>query len=134
MRRTFLSGAIIAATVGFVAGACDEEVTPPEPVPGTFVVSLISPSGAEGAVILETTDEGILSAASEAGQAFFWRGGDTSRIVVILDEPGAVRFTIEVEDVNAPPELEIVEVADGANALREDLTGYEVVLEAISAG
>lgn len=132
MRRISLSAAFIAVTAGFAVGACDEEVTPPEPVSGTLVVSLTSPNGAEGAAVLETSAEGIVGVANEAGQAFYRQGGDTSRIVVILDEPGEVRFTLEVEDVNTPPELEIVEVADGANELRADLTGYEVVIQATS--
>ncbi|NIR46287.1 MAG: hypothetical protein GWN99_17775, partial [Gemmatimonadetes bacterium] len=47
-----------------------------------------------------------------------------TRIVVLLDAPGTIRFTLGVEDVNRPPQLELVEVADPDNRLRGDLTGY----------
>jgi hypothetical protein len=121
----------VAAWLG--VAACGDEPTPPTPtpVPGDLVVSLVSPNGGEGAAVLETGDEGIVDIAAEGSQAYLWQAGGASRIVVLLDEPGDVRFTISVEDVNEPPRLEIVEVADGDNRLRESLTGYRVVLEPV---
>jgi hypothetical protein len=121
----------VAACLG--VAACGDEPTPPPPppVPGDLVVSLVSPNGGEGAAVLETSDEGIVDIAAEGAQAFQWRAGGGSRIVVLLDEPGDVRFTISVEDVNKPPQLEIVEVADGDNRLRESLTEYGVVVEPV---
>ncbi len=104
--------------------ACDDEVTPPEPVPGDLVVTLVSPNGAEGAVVLETADEGIEAIQSLAGEAHHWRNDGVSRIVVLLEEPGEIRFVLSLTDVNRPPAIEILEVAAPDNGLRDDLSEY----------
>ncbi|HSG80729.1 MAG TPA: hypothetical protein VLC48_00655 [Gemmatimonadota bacterium] len=122
------------------AVACDDEVTPPTPVPGDFVVALVSPNGEEGAVVLETTDAGILDVSlvvitriaggveiePAEGEAFHWRAGGTSRIVAYLNEPGEIGLMFSVDDLSRLPDLQIVEVADGENRLRAALTGYQV--------
>lgn len=125
----------LVAAVMIAAASCDDgDVTPPVPVPGDLVVTLVSPNGAEGAAVLETGDPGIVDIAGAGGvdTYHFERAGGQSRIVVLLDAPGAIGFTLSVEDINDPPELAIVEVADPDNRLRADLTGYEVQTEPVS--
>ncbi len=121
--KTVIALALIA-TVGPVA--CDDDPTPPGPVPGDLIVTVVSPNGVEGAVVLETADAGIVGVAADDAQVFHWRAGGLSRVVVLLDQAGDLRFRLSVEDLNRPPQLRIVEVADAANRLRPSHAGYLV--------
>ena len=128
---TRLLGLVCAAVIG--THACGEGPTPPQPLPGELLVTLVSPSGAEGAAVFETADAGLVeAAAAEDGDAYLLRAGRTTRIVVIMDDPSEIRFTLRVQDVHAPPALRIVEVADGANRLRVNLSEYRVEMEPAS--
>ena len=115
----------IACCLG--VAACDDAPPEPQPVPGDLVVRLVSPNGSEGAAVLQTTDGGITEISVEAGlHAFHRTEGGLTRIVLVRDEAGEIRFVMSVEDWNRPPQFEIVEVADGTNRLRASLVGYEV--------
>lgn len=121
--KTLIALALIAA-VGIVA--CGDEPTPPEPVPGDLIVTVVSPNGVEGAAVLETADAGIIGVSAENAQVFHWRAGGLSRVVLLLDQPGELRFRLSVQDLSRPPNLRIVEVADGENSLRASHAGYVV--------
>ena len=127
---TRLLGLVCAAVIG--THACGEGPTPPQPLPGEVRVTLVSPSGTEGAAVFETADAGLVEATAEDGDSYLFHAGGTSRIVVILDDPSEIRFTLRVQNVHAPPALRIVEVADGANRLRATLSGYRVEIEPAS--
>ncbi len=128
---------VCAIAVG--VNACDDEVTPPQVIPGSVVITLESPY-AEGAVVLETTDEGVIDVglvdvtmaagipvvSIADGEAFHSRTGGISRIVAYRDRAGEINIEVSVEDVNAPQVWQIVEVADGDNELRTSLSGYEI--------
>ncbi|UCC47466.1 MAG: hypothetical protein JSV41_08150 [Gemmatimonadota bacterium] len=133
MTRTGVALVLAYAAV-ISALACSEGRGPtrPEPMPGELLVAVVSPNGAEGAAVLETVAEGIVEAAAEDGDAYVFRAGNTSRIVVLLNDPSEIRFTLWVEDIHAPPALRIVEVADGENRLRATLSGYRVEVEPAS--
>lgn len=120
----------LIATVGLVA--CGDDPTPPEPVPGDLLVTVISANGAEGAAVLETGDAGIVGISANGAQAFHWRAGGLSRIVVLLGQAGELRFRLSVEDLNRPPRLRIVEVADASNTLRTSLAGYSVTAQPVT--
>jgi hypothetical protein len=125
---TVLAGVAVLGVAG-----CGDEATPPEPVPGDLAVSLVSPNGTEGAAVLETNDVGVVEVTPEVGQqAFRLTAGGVTRIVVLLDEPGDIGFTLSVEDLNRPPQLQVVEVADAENRLRPDLSGYAVASEPVT--
>ncbi|UCC75057.1 MAG: hypothetical protein JSV86_11070 [Gemmatimonadota bacterium] len=124
----FGAASLLAVAAALACLSCDEGPSGPPPGPGDLVVSLISPNGDEGASVFETDDEGIVEVAIEGGDVFHLRSAGTSRIVVLLDRPGRVRFTMNVGDRATAPELEIVEVADGENRLRDDLSRYSVRL------
>ncbi len=76
--------------------------------------------------MLETADAGIVGVAADDAQVFHWRAGGLSRVVVLLDQAGDLRFRLSVEDLNRPPQLRIVEVADALNRLRPSHAGYLV--------
>lgn len=93
-------------------------------------VTLISPHGPEGAAVLEMTggvDFGVV--ASELGQTFYEHDGETTRAVIVLQEPGTIRFTVHTEDIGKLPDVTVIQVADGNNQLRTDLSGYDVEFE-----
>ncbi len=121
---------IALAALSFIA--CDDDPTPPEPVPGDLRVTVVSPNGVEGAAVLETGDAGIVGISANGAQAFHRRAGGLSRIVVLLDQAGDVRFRLSVDDLNRPPRLRIVEVADGSNTLRPSLAGYSVTAQPVT--
>ncbi len=120
---------IALAAVTFVA--CGDDPTPPEPVPGDLLVTVVSPNGAEGSAVLETAEAGIVGVSADEAQVFHWRAGGLSRVVVLLDQAGELRFRLSVEDLNRPPRLRIVEVADSSNTLRPSLAGYRVTAEPV---
>jgi hypothetical protein len=121
------------AIAGLLAAvACDDAPPEPQPVPGELDVTLVSPNGSEGAAVLETEDEGIVEiSVEERLQAFHWTEGGLTRIVVLLEEVGEVRFRMSVTDVNRPPQLDLIDVADGENRLRNALDGYEIAVEPV---
>jgi hypothetical protein len=133
--------AIVAAAT-LALEACDDEVTPPQVVPGDVLLTLVSPNGAEGAVVLETTDGGVVSvglvdvnmvsgipvSSVANGEAFHLRSDGLSRIVAYRDQAGEISIEVGVEDVNDLPEWQIVEVGDGDNNLRSTLSGYDITV------
>jgi hypothetical protein len=97
---------------------------------GVIRVTLDTPYGADGAAVLVLTGSvGPGVVASELGDTFYGHSGGTTRAVVILDEPGHIEFTLQVEDVGARPTVTLVQVADGADQLRTSLSDYEIELE-----
>ena len=129
--RASRSATALACAAAVLFLACGEDATQPALVPGDLTVRVVSPNGLEGAAVLQTIQEGIVDITSEVGQAHHWRAGDVSRIVVLLDEPGEIRFTLSVADLNRPPQLRVVEVADPDNRLRSLLVGYVVESEPV---
>ncbi len=121
------------AIAGLLAAvACDDAPPEPQPVPGDLDVTLVSPNGSEGAAVLETADEGVTEISVEEGlQAFHWTEGGLTRIVLLLDDVGELRFRMSVTDVNRPPRLDLVEVSDAMNRLRTSLAGYEIAVEPV---
>jgi len=121
---------LVACVAALGIAACGDEATPPlEAVPGELLVRVESPKGLEGAAVLETADEGVVEITGDGGQLFQWRQDGNIRIVVLLDTPGEIRFVLEVEDINSPPQLRLVEVADPDNRLRAGLLFYRVIAE-----
>jgi hypothetical protein len=123
--RTGVAGLLAtAAVLAFLS--CDDGPSEPPAGAGDLVVHLVSPNGSEGAAVFETSDEGIVGVDCEACDVFYRRAGGTSRIVVLMTISGEVHFTMSVEDRQSPPELQVVQVADASNELRDDVSGYTV--------
>ncbi len=95
--------------------------------PGELHANILSPDGAvDGAAVLELTGPtGFGSLTTDRGDVFFERDGNTTRVVVVLDDPGLITFTMRVEDVSELPEVTVVQVADGNNELRSSVAGYD---------
>lgn len=125
----------LALAMALLAGGCD--LLGPEGVdgPGSISVELLSPNGVEGAAVFEVTGgTGFGAVTAPEGKSFFDHGPESSRVVVVLDQPGEVRFEISTDNVAKVPTVEVVQVADGQNALRGSLDGYEVRTRKIKVG
>ena len=108
----------------FALAACESA----GPTPGELEATLISPNGPEGAAVFEIAALGLGPITMQGGQVFTSETGQVTRVVVILDAPGQLAFRIAVDDVDAPPGVTVLEVADGDNNLQPSLSGYGVVI------
>lgn len=95
--------------------------------PGELHANILNQSGAvDGAAVLELTGPtGMGSITSGNGDVFFQRDGNTTRVVLILDDPGLLSFQMRVDDVSELPTVTVVQVADGNNELRTSISDYE---------
>jgi hypothetical protein len=94
--------------------------------PGAVTVSLVSPTGAEGAAVVALTGAGIGEVSGAGTRVFAAATPGGTRVVVVAEPAGALRFQVQVEDVTAPPTAALVEVADGEDRLRTSLQGYRL--------
>lgn len=107
--------------------ACERGGTGPEPEPsGEYVAVLESPNGAEGAAAIELTGAGIQSVTSDAGRLFVQAQGNTTRVVLVLEPAGEIRFRVTMAGPQQAPSATVVEVADGNDQPRASLAGYRV--------
>jgi len=124
--------ALTAVLAAVSVMSCDSEPSGPTGS-GTFFVTVTSPNGTEGAAVLSLAGGiGLGEVASTAGDVFVEHGADAIRIVVILDQPGQIRFTVRADDVGSLPNVVLVQVAGGDNQLRASLNGYDVEVAAIT--
>lgn len=126
------AGAMLLATL---IGSCDASGPSGPRGPGSFHFDLLSPNGSEGSAVFELTGVvGLGSVSSDRGDVFYDHAGETSRIVVIMNSPGQIRFVVGADNVRDVPEVRILQVADGEDALRESLEGYDVTVEQVKDG
>ena len=118
-----VSALLISATVT----ACDFLGLSGPSGPGELYATIVSPNAVDGAAVLELTGVSQLGyVRSDHGDIFLSSDGGTTRVVVLLDDPGPIRFHIRVEDVAELPSVTVVQVADANNELRSSLSGYDV--------
>jgi hypothetical protein len=112
-------------------GACDSLGPEDQGGSGSLTVSLLSPNGAEGSAVFELTGGVGLSTVSPiGGEVLYQHFGGSSRVVVVMDDPGVVSFIVRTDDVQELPEVNLIQVASGANELRGSLEGYTVEFSA----
>lgn len=125
--RRFGVARLLVAAMALACLACgDDGPSGPPPGAGDLVAHLVSPYGNEGAAVFETTDAGISSVDCDSCQIYHNRVDGTSRIVVLMDGSGELRFTLSVADRQSPPELRVIEVAGPSNQARDDVSVYAV--------
>jgi hypothetical protein len=120
------AAALLVAAAALVSLSCGDGTSGPPYGAGDLVVHLISPNGAEGAAVLETSDEGITGVACDSCDVYHNRAVGMSRIVVLMDRSGEISFRMSVRDRRLPPELQVVEVAGPSNEARDDVSQYTV--------
>jgi len=124
VRRVVALGLLFLA-----AGACDSMGPGEERGPGVLTATLRSPHGDEGSAVFRLEggiELGVISTPS--GQVFYQHAGTSSRVVVVLDDPGEILFQVQTGDRSEPPIVTVLQVADGDDALRPSLDGYTVDL------
>ena len=127
MRHQRRFAARLTAAAIFTAAFLGCDSTPVDVAgPGTLDAVLISPNGAEGAAVLQLIGPGLGQVTATEGNVFAEHGSDGVRLVIVLDQPGDIKFRIAVDDVGDFPAWEVIEVADGANELRASTSGYSM--------
>ena len=129
-KRKFSPTAAALVFLFFVAGACDSTGPDGPKGPGALTATLVSPNGAEASAVFEFTGGVDLSFVSVVGgEAFYQHSGGSSRVVVVLDDPGEIQFRVGTADVGEIPQVTVIQVADGNNDLRPSVSGYEIRVE-----
>lgn len=120
--------AAIAAFVAVAVAGCSDPDGPRGP--GAYEVAIESPNGEEGAAVIQLTGSGIEGARAADARVYLAHIDEsTTRVVLIRDTPGELRFQVDVRDLGAPkPSAVILQVADGDNELRGSLAGYRASL------
>ena len=127
--------AMAACLLVAAVAACGDSGPSGPSGPGTFRAEMISPHSADGAAVFELTGGvGLGDVTMSGGEVFYDRGPAGTQVIVLLDDPGQIRFQIRTENVGSLPSVTVVQVADGDNALRESLSGYHVQLVQVEEG
>ena len=122
----FKAGLLLAVLVSAIG--CSGADAGPVSGPGSFVATLESPNGVEGASLIHLIGGGVSSVQPLSGELFTSTSGDTTKVLVVLTTPGDVAFRVQVADTTQPPIVVLLQVADGDNRSRGSLQGYEVRL------
>lgn len=141
-RMNLGTGILLLATAALFTGCNDATAPGPKetaPHPGTVTLGLVSPATDDGAVLFRL-DRGRLSAddiqalrpARDDLQVFTSTTDDGWMVAVVGDGLAGALVLVDVADVSRAVALRttLLEVADEANQLRRDLSGYRVALMA----
>lgn len=124
MKRTRFALLPLAAALALGAlAACDGDPSG-RGNPGPVSATLVSPNADDGAVLLEFSG-GVRDVSVPGGQAFV-REGSPARALLVVGTPGAIQFSVLLDDVARRPEVTVLEVADGQSRVRAGTAGYRV--------
>ena len=121
-RGSSLLGAVALAAVSFAA--CADGSTEPTP-PGMIDVVLTSPNGPEGGLLVEI-DGPVRTVETDTGHLFRNDAEGRTQVLIVLDSPGDITFSIGVPNGTALPEYRIIEVSGPDDQLRTDLSAYRL--------
>lgn len=124
--------ALVAGTLLLLAlSACDLLGPSSSDGPGFLDIELLSPHGPEGAALLELAGvEGLSGITSQGAWVFYHDQGESLRVVVILNDPGTIRFRVGTASVKKVPEVTILQVSGADDSLRPSLSGHRVTVSA----
>lgn len=108
----------------FLVSSCDRATDPGGP--GTLTASLVSPNGAEGAAVLDIAGTVETVTGNDDVAAYTTPSATGTRVILVRMNAGAISVKLRVPDVSRPPQVSVVEVADGDDRLRSSLEGYRV--------
>lgn len=96
----------------------------------TWTAQLVSPNGAEGAAVLEI-DGAVAAVRGPAGSRILThRANGATRVIVVLDQPGAIAFELDLAERAPAPGANVVEVSGPDDTLRGSTAGYAVSIRA----
>lgn len=136
-RITYLA---LALGLGVLAACAHDSPTQPEsnqttvrpPVPGVLTVQLTTPHSDDAALVVTVSGASISDVGSPSGMLLHVRQrGDTVTAAVFGRIASGEVLHFSVPDVNAAARYvaRVVQVADSANAVRGELSGYGVKVE-----
>lgn len=121
------------AALGLVAlgvGGCDLLGPDGPKGPGTLTATLVSPNADDASAVLELTEGvGLGTISPMGGEVFYEHSLTSTRLVVVMDDPGQVRFQVRTENIGRLPEVRVIQVGNGDNQLRSSLSEYRVLFE-----
>lgn len=97
-----------------------------EPVFIAYDAAVVSPNGPEGAAVLELDGSFADAMSVGSGRVFTQASGGVTRVVLVRNTPGDLTFTLTLDGPGSPPEVRVLQVADGTNQLRGFLQRYRV--------
>lgn len=101
--------------------------------PGQLHITLESSNTDDAAAVLELSGSGLGNVEVLGGEAFLQQEGNTTRVVIVLDDAGKIDFSIDVDDMSQRPTVRILQVADGDNRLRGSVADYETAIQPLAA-
>lgn len=120
---------VLTCAVSFLAacGAKDNGTPTEVEVHRTYLLTLTSSGNGDGAALLKMSTAGVQTLEAIEGQVYFRRVGDNIRIMLLRAYPGALSFRIRLTAAGPTPEVQLLQVADTDNRLR-DISSYHVVI------
>ena len=98
------------------------------PKPSGAAGHIVSPNGAEGAAVIEFA--GVVSSINvSGGVGYLSSTGGVTRVALILEQPGTIRFSLPGVALGAGPAATVIEVAEGNNHPRAAVAGYAVTYD-----
>jgi hypothetical protein len=125
-----------ALAVMLFLGGCGDNPTRPEAVPGQLALHLITPNGADGAVLVRitSTDETPVFTSVNPQNIVMTRdmaGGIGALVIGDITSGELLRFAVADVGRISAWSATILEVADAGNSIRPNLTGYRVELRVV---
>ena len=93
---------------------------------GEYIATLESPHGAEGAAILEITGPGVEEVFASSATVFQQPVSGGRRVVLVREPAGPIEFRVRIAPGNELPQVRVVQVVDGNDAVRPSTDGYRV--------
>lgn len=112
---------VSALLLVLTAAACDSDGADPRARTVT-----ITPQIDNGAAVVLLVGAPISTVTSGEADVFVSTSGDTTRVVLLREVPGPLRFDVLLEDATLDPVGTVLQVSDGENALRADVNTYRV--------
>lgn len=127
LRRRRLRAVLLVFLVAALTG-CESNTDPPVGSPGTVTYRLVSPNGAEGALLAAVATADVVGVGEgDVLRQVLARSLEGTTYVAVIHRFGTegLGFALDVSNTSAPLEATLVEVV-GPNNARRSLSGYSL--------
>ena len=124
--KTRLILALLLAPLSLTACGGDDGPIDIPGGPGTVSLTLESPNGPEGGVLVHLIGNGATNVTSAVGDLFTSVSGDTVKVLLLRQDPGELGFSFTLPDTTRRPGIQIQQVTGGDNQLRANLSTYSM--------
>ena len=115
----------LALVLTLFVTACGADPTEPARNDGLVTATIVGP-GPISAAMVELT--GVSELTLNGGDVFTRTTGNVIRAVLVLHEPGELRFTMTLASPHATASAVLLDVADGDRDVPESMEAYRVVI------